>query len=405
MKRVVFLIFIMFLFINVKALPLPVNVTADSALVLNLDEDTVVYEKNGSKEQILASLTKIMTVHVALQHIDDIKQKITITSDDIKDLVGFTCVGLTVGAKVTYEDLLYGTILYSGADTAQALAYHIAGSPKKFVELMNEEAKRLSLKNTNFADTYGGDDANISTAKETAKLLQVALQNNQFKKIFTTTQYKMSNNIPVINYTRSIATFHGLDDTLITGNKSGYTPEAGLLLASTSTINNTNYVIVVMKSNINSYLSSHVLDTYRILDFLKTKTFERRIILEKGLLLKNAKVYNSTIDEYQIHLTKDISVFLPIEEFSRIEIKYDIVDTLDSKTRMGDNIGFIDVMLDNEVIYTEPIYLQDKIYELKDEENKLKLLIPLATLIVSFISFLIISTKLFIKYLKTRTSY
>lgn len=402
MKKIVFLIILMLFTITVKALPLPVDVTADSALLYNINYDSVVYEKNANKPQILASLTKIMTVHVALQHIDDIKQKVIITNNDVKDLVGFTCVGLASGNRVTYEDLLYGTILYSGADTSQALAYHIAGSPEKFVEMMNEEAKKLSLKNTKFKDTYGGDDENVSTAIEVATLLKTALQNETFKKIFTTTQYTMTNNIKVVNYTRSIATFHGLDDTMITGNKSGYTPEAGLLLASTSTIKDTDYIIIVMNSKVNTYLSTHVLDTYKIIDDIKEKNFEERVILKKGTFLQNAKVYNSTIDEYQIYLTKDISIILEEEQFKNVKVEYHLTDKLEPSIKAGDNIGFIDIILNDEIIKTESIYLQDKIYELSTDNDKLKILIPMITLIVSFISILLIMTKMLIKYLKKK---
>lgn len=402
MKKVLLFIILMLSFINVKALPLPVEVTADSALLFNINEDTIIYEKNASKQQILASLTKIMTVHVAIQNIDDIKQKVVITNNDIKDLVGFTCVGLLPGNRVTYEDLLYGTILYSGADTSQALAYHIAGSPERFVNMMNEEAKRLSLRNTHFADTYGGSDDNVSTAIELNKLLKEALKNETFKKIFTTTQYKFTNNINVVNYTRSLATFHGLDDTLITGNKSGYTPEAGLLLASTSTINDTDYIVIVMKSNINYYLSSHVLDTYRILDYIKDKKFERRVLLKKGKLLQTVKVYNSTIDEYQIYLTNDINIVLDSNDFDKLNIEYHIVDEIKPGTKAGDSIGFIDIILNGEIIKTENIKLEDKIYELKTDEYKHKLLIPLISLIISFISILLIITRTIIKYLKKK---
>lgn len=402
MKKVFFFIILMLFVTNIKALPLPVDVTADSALLYSIDEDTIIYEKNASKKQILASLTKIMTVHVALQNIDDIKQKVVITNNDIKDLVGFTCVGLLPGNRVTYEDLLYGTILYSGADTSQTLAYHIAGSPERFVSIMNEEAKRLSLRNTYFVDTYGGGDENVSTALELNTLLKEALKNKTFKKIFTTTQYKFTNNINVVNYTRSIATFHGLDDTLITGNKSGYTPEAGLLLASTSTINDKEYIVIVMKSNINYYLSSHVLDTYKILDYIKDKNFEKRTILKEGTLLQTAKVYNSTIDEYQIYLSKDINIVLDSNDFDKLKIEYHIINEIKPGTKAGDNIGFIDIILNGEIIKTENIKLEDKIYELKTDEYKHKLIIPLTILIVSFISILLIITRTIIRYLKKR---
>ena len=155
-----------------------------------------------------------------------------------------------------------------------------------FTEEMNENAKKMGLNHTHFADTIGRGDDNISTAREFAILLKVCLENETFEKIFNTTYYKMSNGLESINYTRSLATFHGLDDSLITGNKSGYTPEAGLLLASTATINNVHYILITMHSEENQWKTTHVLDSWKIYEYLKTLEFHEKTILPKGKKLK-----------------------------------------------------------------------------------------------------------------------
>ena len=86
---------------------------------------------------------------------------------------------------------------------------------------MDQEADNLFLRNTNFEDSFGGHDDDIATGREICFLLVKALKNETFKEIFQSTYYTMSNGRRVVNYTRSIATFHGLDDTLLTGNKPG----------------------------------------------------------------------------------------------------------------------------------------------------------------------------------------
>ena len=235
MKKILLLILLFILSPSlVKSLELPVDVTADSVILVNRDDDRIIYTKNPDKEQILASLTKVMTLYTAINRIEKIDQKVKITEKDVEALWGFTQVGLKVGDVVTYKDLLYATNLTSGADAAQALALHISGSMEAFVEEMNKDAKELGLNHTHFSDTIGKGDDNVSTAREFYILLKACLENELFERIFNTTYYKMSNGLESINYTKSIADFHGLDSNLITGNKSGYTPEAGLLLASTA---------------------------------------------------------------------------------------------------------------------------------------------------------------------------
>ncbi|MDE5888790.1 MAG: serine hydrolase, partial [Bacilli bacterium] len=311
MKKIIFTIFIFILGTSlVKALPLPVDITSENAILINLDKDEVIYEKNPDDQVILASLTKIMTAYTVIKNVDNLDKKITITEKDIANLYGFTCAGLEVGDKVSYRDLLYAMMLISGADASQALAIHVSGGIEEFNELMNKEARELGLRHSNFADSYGGDDNNVSTAREVSRLLKEALENNTFKRIFETNYYTLSNGLQVVNYTASLATFHGYDSSLITGNKSGYTPEAGLLLASTAKIKGTNYLLVICKSKENSYLSQHVIDSYKVYNFLESVDFKERTILKKGTILKKIEAEDSTISEYVVMAEKDITALL-----------------------------------------------------------------------------------------------
>ncbi len=394
MKKLIFIIILFIIILSpVKALPLPVDVTADAVVLVNLDKDQIIYEKNPDKKEILASLTKIMTAYTVLENVENLNKKVTITEQDIAALWGFTCIGLEVGDKVTYLDLLYGTLLHSGADASQALAYHVAGSPEKFKKMMNEEAQKLGLRNTNFEDSYGGHDDNVSTARETARLLKEALKNETFKKIFGSNQKTLSNGLIVYNFTRNFATFHGLDETLLTGNKSGYTPEAGLLLASTATINNTNYALIVMKSDINTYMSQHVLDTYKIYDYVKNLTFETQTIIEKDSLIKRIPVENGTISEYVVNAEEDITITLPEEDMKKITVEYNVTDKITPKNKKGDNLGYIDILVGDNVVSTYNVYLKDQIFQIEDTEPKKNSIIFIIGLIL-FI-FILLCTNLF----------
>lgn len=385
MKKVVFIIFIFLLQTSlVNALPLPVDITAESAILVNLDKDEVIYEKNPDNQVILASLTKIMTAYTVIKNVDNLDKKVTITDKDIANLYGFTCAGLEVGDKVSYRDLLYAMMLISGADASQSLAIHVGGSIEEFNELMNKEARELGLRHSNFADSYGGDDNNVSTAREMYRLLKAALENETFKRIFSTNYYTLSNGLQVVNYTASLATFHGYDSYLLTGNKSGYTPEAGLLLASTATIKGNNYLLIVCKSKENTYLSQHVIDTYKVYNYLEEKAFKERTILKRGTVIKKIEAEDSTISEYVIIADRDIKAFLTDEDFNKIRYEYHVANLITPENKIGDNLGYVDILVDNEVIDTYHIYLKDEIFSYQ-KESKIMIVIIIGLIFVTIV--------------------
>ena len=363
MKKVIFTICLFIaIFSTPKALELPVEITAESAILINTTDDKIVYTKNADNREILASLTKIMTAYAVIDNVENLNARVTITEQDVANLEGFTCVGLEVGMVVTFKDLLYGLMLVSGADAAQALAYHTSGSTEKFVELMNQEAVKLDLKNTKFMDSYGGDDNNVSTAREIGLLLEETLKNPTFNTIFKSTSYIMTNGLVAYNSTRNFAIYHGLDDSLITGNKSGYTPEAGLLLASTTTINGIDYIVIVMKSKENEKLTTHVLDTYRIIDYVKNHKYDNRVVMLKNKNLPTIKVKNSTTDIYIPMVKENVTEFLNEEEMEKINFKYNLTKEIDSNYSKGDNLGYIDILVGDEVIDSYNVYLEDDIF-------------------------------------------
>lgn len=394
MKKILLLILLFILSPSlVKSLELPVDVTADSVILVNRDDDRIIYTKNPDKEQILASLTKVMTLYTAINRIEKIDQKVKITEKDVEALWGFTQVGLKAGDVVTYKDLLYATNLTSGADAAQALALHISGSMEAFVEEMNKDAKELGLNHTHFSDTIGKGDDNVSTAREFYILLKACLENELFERIFNTTYYKMSNGLESINYTKSIADFHGLDSNLITGNKSGYTPEAGLLLASTATINNTHYMLITMHSKENQWKSTHVIDSWKIYNYLSNLEFKERTILKKGKTLKRINVENGTISEYLVTLDHDVKASLTDEEYEELSIEYHIVDNIDASTKKGTNLGYVDIYVGEDLIDSINVYLNDKIFT-RQEESRFIIIIIIA---LAFTVFVLLCTNITIK--------
>ena len=137
MKKVCVFILLFFIFIiNVNAID--IDIDSSNAIIYNLNDDKILYEKNSNEQTKIASLTKIMTCLVALDNINNIDEEVNVEYDDLKGLKGYAVAGFKAGSKVTYKDLLYALMLPSAADAANILSHNLAGSVDEFVKLMNE---------------------------------------------------------------------------------------------------------------------------------------------------------------------------------------------------------------------------------------------------------------------------
>ena len=218
------------------AMTLKPEVNANFAILVDADAGLVVAEKNGSAKMYPASMTKVMTLLVACEHITDLNEKLEITQD-IVDYVkkeGASNCGFKAGEQVTMQDLLYGLILPSGADAALALVRRIAGSEEQFVTLMNQKAQQLGISATTHVTNCTGlyNDNHYSTAEDIAIIMRAASQNSVAATILTTRSYTTQ-----ANNTRSTGlSFSNLFlkriDTQTTGGqvnfaKTGYVAKAG----------------------------------------------------------------------------------------------------------------------------------------------------------------------------------
>ncbi len=229
---VVFLFYYTNKIYELAQLELP-SLHSHNALLLN-EQGEVLYEKNADAIIYPASLTKIMTAIVAIEMTEDLQRQTIVEPQTIANYTAqnASMAGFQAGDFVTMEDLLYGTLLASGADATGTLADAIAGSEDKFVTLMNNKAQELGMHDTHFVNTSGlHDEAHVSSVRDISKLLRYALENPIFYQIFTSKSY--TTHVPnELIITNSLFTKVPSVDGPILGGKTGYTPEAGLCLAS-----------------------------------------------------------------------------------------------------------------------------------------------------------------------------
>ena len=240
MKR--FLILVLFFVFVLPVNALEFDIKSTNAILYNYNLDEVIYEKNSNEKVKIASLTKIMTTTVAIENIDNLNEEVTITYEMLKGLIeeNASVVGYRIGDRITYKDLLYGSLLPSGADATRALAISIAGSEEEYVKLMNKKAKELNMNNTIFTNSSGLDTNNqYSTVSDVLILLKYALQNETFKEIYTTFKYKDLNS--TLN---KLLNNYNIQNKYIKGAKTGYTDLAGYCLSSYSNDNNIEYLLI-----------------------------------------------------------------------------------------------------------------------------------------------------------------
>lgn len=256
-KKIVFLLIILVIigYINPIDMIRILNYNSKSIYVYNVTDDKEVLGINENKKMPPASLTKIMTVNVALEKISDISEKTRVDFESYRELrkSNSSMAGFYGGEIVTYRDLLYGTILESGGECAETLALSIDNDREAFIRKMNVKASDIGLKNSRFQNPTGLDERNqYSTAKDIGRLLNQSLKDENFRAIFTRRSYISSrtnehpSGIKMNSTVLKKLNANKSEKFKIIGGKSGTTNEAGRCWATLAVKVEKEYIVIVM---------------------------------------------------------------------------------------------------------------------------------------------------------------
>lgn len=223
----------------------PDLLTSSKALsILDSDQNIMLLSKNENLRFSPASTAKIMSLLVAL----DYYSKETVFTADLPAVTREgSKMGLFLGEKISFIDLLYGVMLPSGNDAVYLLAENYPGGVDGFVQKMNEMALDLNLSNTHFVDPAGYEDDNYTTAYDLSRLASYAIKNSVFAQIVRTPKITIYNTEKTIPHTLT-----NLNELLaipnVTGVKTGFTNEAEGVLVTSFSYNDHTYIIVVLRS-------------------------------------------------------------------------------------------------------------------------------------------------------------
>lgn len=262
---------------------MPLNgLSSPRAALLERDSGRIIAGRDLDTSAPPASLTKIMTVLLAIENLPDLNQTVTIPPEIFNALwaENASLAGFSPGETVPMSDLLYGALLPSGAECCITLANQVSGSEEAFVEQMNHRAEQLGLSHTHFANCTGLEDPNhYASAADLARLLNEALDNKTFRQIFTARSHTTASSTEhPQGFTMYSSMFSLLDaipgqgDALL-GGKTGFTDEAGLCLASLIDENGREFILVTTGApGDHSTDPNHLLDALKVCDQLHDGT-------------------------------------------------------------------------------------------------------------------------------------
>lgn len=358
MLAILLLILLSFFAIDTTACAQELSLSAQAYVLYCVENDTVIVSKNADDKMKMASTTKIMT---ALLTLEKAAQNNALVTFDESMIAEGSSMYLKVGDTVHLYDLAVGMLMASGNDAANAAAISIAKSREDFATLMNKRAEQIGMSNTNFVTPSGLDDDNhYSTATDMARLMAVALENEQFAQISCNTSMTVDfltpqKQVTYQNHNRLLTLY----DYCISG-KTGYTKSAGRCLVTASRKNNLTLVAVTF--NAPSDWTDHIkLYEYGFSKYCAVDTDDsgKRFFVD---------VVGADADFVELYCNKSKpAVLSDFQACDRVCRTVYIPQFLYAPVCKGDYAGEIVYSLDGEIIAQNPLYASGDIKRQKEK--------------------------------------
>ena len=301
------------------------DVKAEAYCVINRKDGSIVYSKNMDDRYYPASITKIMTALVTLEHCTDLDDTVVFNSE-VMDSISSNSSTLNPVAildeEMTVRDALFGLMLNSANECASALAVYTAGSIDAFVEMMNEKAQELGAVNTHYMNAHGlDDDDHYTTAHDMAIIFDAALKNDVFRYVDSTAAYTIpaTNKYGERNCTSTNQLINGARPYEgVYAGKTGHTANAGRTLVTAAYRDGMDLICVIMKSDNDNFYS----DTETLLDhaFLKVQGNEQEVYAaaDDSVMAQNDLASGLNVRQYPSTSAPRIASLMPGAAVHRI---------------------------------------------------------------------------------------
>ena len=335
------------------------ELSAESAILINAETGEVLYSKNPYKKMFPASTTKILTAIIAIEN-SSLSEKVIIDNETINGIDG-SHIALEPGEVLSMKDLLYALMIESANDAAVAIARHISGSVENFSKLMNEKAAKIGAKDSNFLNPNGLPNENhTTTVYDLAMIGKYAMENETFRKIVSNYTYtieptnkksdpRIMNSSNKLLYSQSKIDVDGVSVPIkydgINGVKTGYTKVAQQCLVSSVNRDNQKYISVVLHSiGSNVYVDTHKLFNYGFTSYKPTK------IASKNEFVDNISIKNGSSPFITSVFANDLYATVPIGKNLNIEKEFTPIKDIKPPISKGQVVGKVTFKADNKVI-------------------------------------------------------
>ncbi len=306
------------------------DTSAASAILVEQSSGRVFYEENADDRRLIASITKIMTALVALEH-GDLSQVYTVTDEDMAE---GSSMYLKPGDQLTLEELLYGLMLSSGNDAALAVAHCVSGDLADFIALMNDTAQELGMENSHFSNPNGLDaEDHYSTARDMARLTCRAMENEDFRRIVSTASVTIGERY-LKNHNRLLRTYQGC-----LGVKTGFTKAAGRTLVSAAQRDGMTLICVTLSDG------DDWRDHAALLDY-GFGAYHMETAVPAGRVLASVSVTGSVTSTVPLAADRDLACPLTGDEALRVVARTPV--SIPAPVLPGQKVGEVIAYLDGQ---------------------------------------------------------
>ena len=321
---------------------------AKSAILVDVNTGTILYEKNKDERLAVASLTKMMSQILILEAHEAGKfnweDKIKASSNAAG--YGGSQIYLEPGEEMTARDLMKGISMASANDATVVLAEYVGGSEEKFVSMMNKKAKELGLKNTNFKNPTGLDEDNHYSSSYDLSLIARELLKHQeileFSSLYEDYLREDTNNrFWLVNTNKLVRLYEGTD-----GLKTGFTDNAGYTMAVTTKRGNTRLLAIVLGEKEGKVRNS---ETRELLEY-GFNNYESKLLKKKGEIVDSIKLKKANTDKVDVILAEDATVLIKKGDNNKEYTQKIVLDDIELPLKENSKIGTLEIYDGNKRI-------------------------------------------------------
>ncbi len=344
----------------VTAMPLPPTLDNKSYALVDFDTGQILAASNENEPLPPASMTKMMTSYIIEQRLlsGQIKETDMVRMNESAWCRGSSsesCMYVPLNGSASVIDMLRGIIIQSGNDASKAVAEHISGNEGAFAEVMNQEAKRIGMKNTHFMNATGMPmDGHYSSALDMAILAEhIIRDSSKYYPIYSEKEFTF-NGIKQGNRNALLYT-----DPSVDGLKTGHTDDAGYCLVASSKRGPMRLISVVMGTKSMDERANQT----RALFNWGFSNFESNLIRPAAQSLATTPVWFGKKDSVSVGLHENMSVTLPRGQAQNIKTQLVVNPNIKAPIQKGQVVGKVIATLDGKVLVEKPLVALEPVEE------------------------------------------